>query len=358
MKLVGLSRQIAHTMAVMALGITSLVVIAAYVFYYVWETYWPEQIPAIGLIPTGPEWLLILCSATIGLTIAIIVAINLSRRILVPLNSVTDSIRKLAQGDLSARAVANDHSLGEATQLAEDFNLLASKLQRMTEEQAFWNAAIAHELRTPVTILRGRLQGLAEGVFLPDEKQFQSLLTQVEALNRLIEDLRVVSLAENGHLSLSRQEVDLTVEIRSLVDFMSAPLAEAGQHIVLDLQATIVYCDPARVRQALLALLENAREHATPGKILIQTYVKNEVYRLCVIDEGPGIPDALVPHVFTAFRRAPDARGSGTGLGLAVVAAIARAHGGQSKYSTTSQGGSKIEICWPYQIAKSGGTHA
>ncbi len=98
-----------------------------------------------------------------GLAMAIVVAVNLARRILVPLNSVADSLRRVARGDLGVRAIAGDRSLGEAALLADDFNALADQLQRVTEEQVFWNAAIAHELRTPVTILRGRLQGLAEG---------------------------------------------------------------------------------------------------------------------------------------------------------------------------------------------------
>lgn len=348
MKLAGLSRQIAITMMAMALAVTLLVVLTSYAFYFAWQKYWPENFPSeISVAPTAAEWVWLIATTLAGLVLAVFVAINLSRRILVPLNAVTEGIRSVASGDLSARAISTDRSLGEATQLADDFNQLAEKLQRMTEEQAFWNAAIAHELRTPVTILRGRLQGLAEGVFPPDEGQFRSLLLQVEGLNRLIEDLRVVSLGENGHLDLTRQPVDLAAEIRTVLDFVSEPLAKAGQHPVLDLQVQQANCDPARIRQALLALLENARKHAVPGSVRIQASLEDGIYRLSVADEGPGIPEAFAPHVFTAFRRAPDSRSSGSGLGLAVVAAIAHAHGGQATAGTTSEGGSVFEICWP-----------
>ena len=358
MKLVVLSRQIALTMMAIAFGVTLVVIFTGYVFYYSWEKYWPEEVPEMGLFPTGPELIWIVGTTIVGLFMAILVAVSLSRRILAPLNSVTDGIRRVARGELSARAVADDRSMGEATQLADDFNLLAEKLQRATEEQAFWNAAIAHELRTPVTILHGRLQGLAEGVFTPDERQFRSLLTQVEGLNRLIEDLRVVSLAESGHLSLNLGLVDLEAEIRSVVDFMGDSLAKAGQHPVLELQAQLASCDPARIRQALLALLENAKRHAVPGAIRIQTRLDNGLYRLIVSDEGPGIPDTFSPHIFTAFRRSPDARGTGSGLGLAVVAAIARAHGGQATCNASSQGGTAFEICWPYNDSKHEQTQA
>lgn len=349
MKLVGLSRQIALSMMAMALGAILLLVLTSYAFYSLWEKYWPDNFPTDGFVPTGPEWAWLIATTLASLGLAVFVAVNLARRILAPLNSVTDSIRRVAQGDLSARALADDRSLGEATQLVDDFNLLADNLQRVSEEQVFWNAAIAHELRTPVTILRGRLQGLAEGVFAPDEGQFRSLLLQVEGLNQLIEDLRVVSLAESGHLDMSFQRVDLGVEIRSVVGFVMESLAKVGQHPILDFQVQHASCDPARIRQALLALLENARKHAVPGIIRILVRVDDGWVRLSVSDEGPGIADEFLPHVFTAFRRSPEARGSGSGLGLAVVAAIARAHGGQAKCYAAPKIGTTFEMCWPHR---------
>lgn len=349
MKLVGLSRQIALTMMAMALGAVLLVVVTSYAFYSLWEKYWPSVLPSDDLVPTGPEWIWLIATTLASLVLAVFVAVNLARRILAPLNSVTDAIRSVAQGDLSARALADDRSLGEATQLVDDFNLLADKLQRISEEQVFWNAAIAHELRTPVTILRGRLQGLAEGVFEPNEGQFRSLLLQVDGLNRLVEDLRVVSLAESGHLDLNLQYANIATEIRSVVDLVGESLAKAGQHAVLDIQVDHAWCDPARVRQVLLALLDNVRKHAVPGLITVQVREVDGMYRLSVSDEGPGITDGFLPHVFTAFRRSVEAGGNGSGLGLAVVAAVARAHGGQAKCYAVPNTGTTFEMCWPHR---------
>lgn len=351
MKLVGLSRQIALSMTMIALGVALLVTFGSYLFYFLWQTYWPNQFPAeSNFLPTGPEWAWMIGTTLAGVLSAIVVAVDLSRRILEPLNSVADGVRRVAQGELDVRAVAGDRSLGEAALLADDFNALADKLQRMTEEQTFWNAAIAHELRTPVTILRGRLQGLAEGVFSPDESQFRSLLSQVEGLSRLIEDLRVVSLMESGHLDLHVQDVDLSIEVRAVVEFFRDALRTAGQHAVLDLDERWVRCDPVRIRQALLALLENARRYAVPGTIRIRTHIDDGWCRLSVEDEGPGIPDEFAPHLFKAFRRTGDARssaGGGSGLGLAVVAAIAQAHGGQATSHPTGIGGTLFELRWP-----------
>lgn len=351
MKLVGLSRQIALTMMAMAFGVTLLVVLTSYVFYFFATYYWPDLFYQPTWIPTGPEWVWIVGTTLTGLAFAAVVATHLARRILVPLNSVADSIRRVAQGDLAARANAGDRSLGEAALLADDFNALANQLQRTTEEMTFWNAAIAHELRTPVTILRGRLQGLAEGVFTPDEAQFRSLLTQVEGLARLIEDLRAVSLAENGHLALQRRETDLATEVESVVEFCRHALETAGQHPDLDLQAGPVLCDPVRIRQALLALLENVRRHAVPGRVFIQARREDGWCVLRVEDEGPGIPPEHASQVFTAFRRMhgkDDMQPSGgSGLGLAVVAAIARAHNGHATCHPSRMGGACFELRWP-----------
>ncbi|WP_347467463.1 ATP-binding protein [Burkholderia stagnalis] len=353
MKLDGLSRQIALTMAAMALGMTILVVTSAYTFYNVLIKYWPGETNLTGWTPTGPEWVWLIATTLAGLALAIVVAVNLSRRILAPLNSVADSIRRVAHGDLGARAVAGDRSLREAALLADDFNALADQLQRVTKEQAFWNAAIAHELRTPVTVLRGRLQGLAEGVFTPDETQFRSLLTQVEGLARLIEDLRVISLAESGHLDLEVQDTNLAADVKAVVEVFGDALRAAGQHPVLDLDDRPMRCDPMRIRQALLALLENARRYAVPGAIRIQTRLEHGTCHLRVEDDGPGIPADFAPHVFEAFRRATDTRrgqNRGSGLGLAVVAAIAHAHGGQALCNRAGSG-TRFELRWPDDLA-------
>lgn len=351
MKLQGLSRQIARSMMAIAFSVSLLVLLTSYVFFFLWQTYWPENFDEQSMVPTAPEWLWMIGTTLAGVALAVVVGLKLSRRILVPLNSVADSIRRVAQGDLAARADAGDRSLGEAASLADDFNLLAEKLQRITQEQTFWNAAIAHELRTPVTILRGRLQGLAEGVFEPQEALFQTLLTQVDGLARLIEDLRIVGLAENGHLDLHVREADLDDEVQDVVAFCDPTLRAAGQRAVLDLRAGTVRCDPMRIRQALLALIENVRRHAVAGTVNVQSRLEGADVCLSVEDEGPGITPELASQVFTAFRRHPAAHAQddhkGSGLGLAVVAAIARAHGGQATCQTTARAGSRFEIRWP-----------
>ncbi|WP_018609974.1 sensor histidine kinase [Uliginosibacterium gangwonense] len=350
MKLNGLSRQIALSMVKISLGISALTTITSWLFYYIIFSYLPEQYSceSISIWPDFSDWLLIAFTTLMGLVLSIVVAVKLSGRILVPLNSVANGIRSVAHGDLNARAICNDQSLGEAASLVNDFNALVDKLQKTTEEQRFWHAAIAHELRTPVTILRGRLQGLSEGVFAPSEATFSGLLKQIENIGRLIEDLRVVSLAECGHLHFEMRGVALAAEVQSVVNLYKPIFLESGHQIHLDVQADIVYCDPARIRQALVAILENVKVHANPGEICIKLVVENDWCALRIKDAGPGIEPEAIPLIFKAFFKSTTSNSpKSTGLGLAVVDAIMKAHNGLATCESVLGQWTQFELGWP-----------
>ncbi len=348
-----LSRQIILSMSAVVLCVIALAVVGSYVFYALLWTFWPPlDLDVDEWLPTGMEWAWMALITCIGLAVGAVVAIKLSRRILMPLNSVAASLRRLADGDLDARATASDRSLAEATLLVDDFNSMAERLKRMAEEQSFWNAAIAHELRTPLTILRGRLQGLAEGVFTPDQAQFYSLLNQVEGLTRLIEDLRVVGLADNGYLDVHIQRADLAEEIKADAHLFEPGLLASGFVLHLDLHERPVQCDSARIRQALLAMLDNLRRHATPGNVTVRLRSQDGLNTLSVADEGPGIEEAFATHIFEPFQRGESSRSraqGGNGLGLAVVRAIALSHQGSVTCRNLDNGGTLFELSWPAQ---------
>lgn len=346
----GISRQIALSMALVTLGVILMVQISSYALYAWMLRNAPESLSDPYDIWPGKEEIYWLVATTvISLIIAVLAAVKLAQRILAPLHSVAQSLHRIAQGDLSARALPSHQEMGEATQLVADFNLMAERLQHMQQERSFWNAAIAHELRTPVTILRGRLQGITEGVFVPDQAQFESLLTHVEGLGRLIEDLRMVALAESGHLALQRLPTSLASEAQTVLHLMAPLLDKAGFRLELQLGEDSVLCDPMRIRQALLALLENVRKHASPGLVRIGSHVTQGVCTLYVEDQGPGIDASLAQHVFDAFQRGDAARSGagGSGLGLAVVKAIALAHHGQAVCLPSSLGGARFELRLP-----------
>jgi len=350
MKLNGLSRQIALSMVKISLGISALTTITSWLFYYIIFSYLPEKYSCDSTSPWPDmsEWTLIIFTTLMGLVLSIFVAIKLSRRILLPLNSVANGIRNVAHGDLNSRAICDDQSLGEAASLVNDFNALVDKLQKTTEEQRFWHAAIAHELRTPVTILRGRLQGLSEGVFAPSESAFSGLLKQIENIGRIIEDLRVVSLAECGHLHLEIRGVSLASEVQAVVNLYAPIFLESGHQLHLDMKDGIAYCDPVRIQQALIVILENIRLHANPGDIFIQATIENNWCALCVKDSGPGIEPQLIPLIFQAFFKSnAENAPKSTGLGLAVVDAIMKAHNGVATCKSELGHWSQFELGWP-----------
>ncbi|MBC3301946.1 HAMP domain-containing protein [Pseudomonas sp. SWRI18] len=348
-----MSRQIILSMTAVVLCVIALAVVGTYVFYaLLWTLSPPTQLEleADEWLPSGVEWAWMSLITCVSLGVGVAVAVKLSRRILMPLNSVAASLRSLADGDLDARAVAPDVSPGEAARLVNDFNSMANRLKRMAEEQAFWNAAIAHELRTPLTILRGRLQGLAEGVFKPDTSQFYSLLSQVEGLTRLVEDLRVVGMGDNGYLKLDIKHVELADALEAEARLFEPSLNSAGFVLLLDLRKGPVHCDPARIRQALLALLDNIRRHATPGNVSVQLGSDERGNFLRVADEGPGVDEPFATLIFDAFQRGDSSRSraqGGSGLGLAVVRSIALAHGGAVACRTLVNGGTLFELSWP-----------
>ena len=355
MRAPGLSRQILWSMGAVGVGMAVAVMVSLYIFYTLVIVLYPESglAPPENLIPTWPEWIFMGMLVLAAMAVAVVAARRLSRRLLTPLNSVADSVRRVARGELHARAVAGDRSLGETAALVDDFNSMAERLERTAHELITWNAAIAHELRTPVTILRGRLQGLAEGVFAPDEAQFRSLLGQVEGLSRLIDDLRTLSLADGGHLNMRLASAPIADEIGALAELMAPALRAAGMRIELRLEAAQVVCDITRVRQALLALLDNARRYAAPGRVLVAARVAEGQLHLSVEDEGPGLKEELVARVFEAFQRGGDSRArasGGSGLGLAVVRAIAQAHGGRASYHRGDNGGAVFSMSFPCNV--------
>lgn len=350
-----LSRQIALSMSAVAVIAAMIVFLGFAIFYAILFTYWPP--PDNGpppLLPTGPDYILIAIFVLLSLVLAIIVALRLTKRILAPLNSVVEGARKIAAGDLTARASPGDPSLGEAAQLVGDFNAMAQRLEDMTAAMTSWNAAIAHELRTPLTILRGRLQGLTDGVFVPSDDLFRTLLSQVEGLSRLVEDLRIVTLSNSRRLEMRFETIDVEQEVRQALNAMRPALAEAGFSIELITRPILLPCDGVRLRQALLALLENARSHATPGLLRVIMHVNNAGLVIAIEDQGPGLSPDFASHAFDTFARAEPSRSrefGGSGLGLPVVRAIAEAHHGEARYRSLPCGGSIFELVLP--ISKS-----
>ena len=326
---ISLSRQLSVAMAALSVAMIIVSTAAFYIVYAVLER-WRivAPIPSNAEDTTRLDIGITLGICLVGLVIAITLAVWLARRIVRPMSAVGDAARRIAQGDLATRVPPLCEAQGETALLIADFNAMADRLQRMADDVSIWNAQIAHELRTPLTILQGRLQGAKDGVFPLDAALVDGLLVQVAGLTRLVEDLRSVSLADSGRLDLVLTDVDLAAEIEGMAPTLRSILEPAGFSLTLDLTPGTIRADAARIRQAILALVDNARRHADPGEIVIRVSYLAGGTSIAVEDNGPGLAPGFEEDAFRLFVRG-ETSGSGTGLGLSVVRGIARAHGGQ-----------------------------
>lgn len=335
-----LGRQLAFSMVGLSISILILAFVTIYLTYWAVIRFAPSLLgPQDSVLPNGTDLVLLLVLALLALGIATHVAFRMAIRIAAPITSVAQAARRVAEGDLSARAEAGDRSLGETAMLADDFNAMAARLEKIAGDIVTWNAQIAHELRTPLTILRGRLQGVTDGVFVADTDLILGLTKQVDGLTRLVEDLRVVSLFGSGHLILDRHEVNLASEIEEVVRLVEPSIMRVGFHFQLELDPGEVVIDPVRVRQAMMALIDNSRKHSTPGRISIRLEMAEAFTHIMIGDEGPGLPPEFADLAFEAFTRADEHKPSskGSGLGLLVVRAIMEAHGGTARYDIATR---------------------
>jgi two-component system sensor histidine kinase AdeS len=270
-----------------------------------------------------------------GTALSIILGIKLAQRFIVPINLLADAAKKISHGDLSARVEKPTHHSSEIGELMDNFNDMAQKLETSVENAHVWNAAIAHELRTPVTILQGRLQGIIDGVFEADPILFKNLLNQVEGLSNLVEDLRTLSLFENQQLRLNLEKICFNETVHKIVHMFEGKLEKAQLKVIFDIEAPEVKCDQRRIEQILIALLDNATRYANQGKLIVSTRQEQTSWILEIEDEGPGISAEHRKDLFNPFFRLEQSRNKelgGTGLGLSVVQALVIAHKGQVDY--------------------------
>lgn len=263
---------------------------------------------------------------------ALLVAFLLSRRILGPVEALTDAARRMGEGDLNRRV--DVQSRDEIGQLAEAFNGMADSLTRVEQLRRNMIGDIAHELRSPLTNIRCQLETIQDGLAEPTPEFIGSIHEEAMLLNRLIEDLQDLALAEAGQLRFHCEPVDLrnilSQSVRAARSQASIKQLEFVVNIPPDLPPA--HADPERISQVLRNLISNAITH-TPerGVIEINASSSENHVEITVADTGSGIDPENLPFVFERFYRADTSRSrstGGAGLGLAIVKQLVEAQGG------------------------------
>jgi len=307
----------------------------------------------------------LLLGGLIGLAIALALGTILLRQLTIPLRELTLATERIASGDLERRVRVR--SRDELGRLGEAFNRMAASLKRSEELRRRMIADISHELRTPLTVIRGGLEALRDGVFSPTSERLAELDEEARLLDRLVEDLHELALAEAGELRLERGPTDLVKLIERLAGRVRGRLEKRGIELKVELPPGLpkLELDSDRIEQVLHNLLANA-ERYTPegGRITISVEDRPEEVLVSVTDTGKGISPEELPYIFERFyrgggslshRAAPRGRGrGGAGLGLAIAKGLVEAHGGRIWAESEPGKGTKVSFALPKRKGSDG----
>lgn len=287
----------------------------------------------------------------VAMGVALIIGGLLFRSITAPLRELTAASEAIAQGDLSVRAEVGGQD--EVAQLAESFNEMAESLHRIEEARRSQTADIAHELRTPLTVLQGTLEAMLDEIYPTDRENLESALIQTRTLARLIEDLRILALADAGKLQLARDSVNLQAFLKGIVEAYQPAAQEQGVALALETRTALptVFADRDRLAQVMGNLLTNSL-HYVPrgGSIRVEALREGTETVISVIDDGPGVSPDQLPHLFERFWRGDPGRRQatgGSGLGLSIARHIVEAHGGRMWAEETPGGGLTVRYALP-----------
>lgn len=295
------------------------------------------------------------------LTYGVIIVVLLSGLLLLPvghyflspIQAVTQGMRSLTAGRFNTRLVPNRRD--ELGQLLQDFNHLATSLEKNQQSRNQWVADISHELRTPLTILRGELEALKDGVRPFNQQNLDGLYSEVLHLTRLVEDLYQIALNDVGGLKYQMLPLEFSLLTKQTLQSLEPAIHQKGLKLSTHYpsQPLRLCGDGDRLQQMLSNLVNNSIAYTdVPGEIRLTLKTKDQHLFLTLEDSAPGVPDQVMPHLFERFFRGESSRNrryGGAGIGLALVAQIVQAHQGQLDCKHSELGGLAITIQLPLE---------
>lgn len=284
--------------------------------------------------------------------IALLISVFLISQVSSPLRILSRATERIAEGDLPEEVGLRSHD--EFGNLGNSFNRMLANLRRSETIRQTMTADIAHELRTPVTIIQGNLEAILDGIYQPTQETIAPIYEETLHVGKLIDDLRDLALAEAGELRLERTATDLAELAHQVIDTVSSSLERGPSlRVVASPGLPAVSIDRMRIRQVLANLLSNAlRFTPEDGAISIQLRRVGDEMEICVEDTGPGIDPEDLPHLFERFYRSDRARtrsvgGGGSGLGLAIARQWVEAHRGTISAANRPEGGASFTLRLP-----------
>ena len=283
-----------------------------------------------GLVNAPRPFVIFGLIALVLIAFAAVRAASAVRRMSVPVDELADAAERIERGDFSVRV--RETGPRRLRSLARAFNQMSARLATADERRRAFLADAAHELRTPLTIIRAEIEAIEDGVYPADKEHFAPIDAQLASLERLIDNLRTVALAESGALELHRAPLDVGTAIDSSVAAFHAEADSDGVDLRADYPPALPRpsADEQRIGQVLTNLISNAlRNTARAGHVVVAARRAGDgaALEISVSDDGQGIAPELLARVFDRFAKSSDSPGSG--LGLAICRDLVEAHGGR-----------------------------
>ncbi|CUB02404.1 ATP-binding protein [Marinomonas fungiae] len=286
------------------------------------------------------------------LTIAALLTWPLAQWLSRPICTVRQATKRLAAGEFETRIKIK--GTDELADLGRDFNNLASTLERMRDARKKWVADTAHELRTPVAILRGEIEAMQDGIIKVNDNSLASLQQEIVHIARLIDDLNQLSMHDMGSLSYRMEEASLNEILEQTVSSMQLPYDEAGlelELVIVKKAPIIITGDDDRLHQLFANLMNNTLKYTNaPGKLTVTLTRENKTAVVLLEDTPPGVSDEDIKHIFEQFFRVENSRNratGGRGLGLAICTNIVDGHQGSISAYHSPFGGLGIRVEFP-----------
>lgn len=307
-----------------------------------------DELPLISKL-NDAAWRASLISLAIALVFALILAAGFIR----PIRRLTTAVQRLASGDLSHRVEVKGKD--EIATLGNSFNAMADSLQKSEARRREMTADIAHELRSPLAVQRAHLEALQDGVYPLTAETIRPIAEQNRLLERLVDDLRTLALADAGELRLEVTQVNLSDLLEGVLERLkvAADQKEISLSLAVTGQAGLTYpLDPDRMAQIMTNLVSNGLRHAPQdGWVKVSLDGGEKAFTITVQDNGEGIPAEALPYIFERFYRADHARSrdkGGSGLGLAIARQLAQAMGGRLVAANQPEGGAVFTLSFVF----------